>query len=111
MDPIRRRMAIGIFATVKDVETTIARLDALGIHRHECFSLPLDQAPSELVPHGLDQAPVDLRDLHVPVSGHILLRVYLETVRDEQIVARALLESAAESVQLHDVNPPTTTPG
>jgi hypothetical protein len=101
-------MAIGIFATVKDVETTIARLDALGIHRHECFALPANQAPSELVPHGLDQAPVDLGDLHMPASGHILLRVYLETVQQEQIVATTLLESPAESVQLHDVDPPTT---
>lgn len=107
MTPIRRRMAIGIFATVSDVETTIALLIALGIHRHECFSLPPDQTPSGLIQHGPDQDPVDFTNLQRPAAGPIMLRVYLETLRDEQIVARALLESPAQSVQLHDVNPPT----
>lgn len=108
MAPIRRRMAIGIFASVKDAQSAISRLDALGIRRHECFALPADQAPAGLVPHGPDQEPVDLRNPDLPAAGHIMLRVYLETVRDEQLVAGALLESPAESVQLHDVNPPRT---
>jgi hypothetical protein len=106
MVPIRRRMAIGIFATSKGVEIAISRLEALGIRRHECFALPADQAPSDLAPRQLEQVRIDLGTAQLPQSGHIVLRVYVDTVREEQLVAETLLDSPAESVQLHDVNPP-----
>lgn len=106
MVPIRRRMAIGVFATLGDVEVAIARLEALGIRRHECFALPAGQSPSDLVPRQLEQAHFDLGNGHAPEPGHMVLRVYVDTVREEQLVAGALLDSPAESVQLHDVNPP-----
>lgn len=106
MAPIRQRVAIGIFATVKDAESASSRLHALGIHSHECFALPRAPASAGVVPQVLDQEPVDLKGLVLPASGQIMLRVFLETVRAEQLVAGALLESPAESVQLHDVNLP-----
>lgn len=108
MVPIRRRMAIGVFSTLSDVEIAISQLEVLGIHRHECFALPADQSPSDLLPRQLEQARLDLSNGHAPENGHIVLRVYVDTVREEQLVAGALLDSPAESVQLHDVNPPVS---
>lgn len=106
MAPIRQRMAIGIFANVEDAESASSRLHALGFHLQECFVLPTAPTSSGMVPQVIDQEPVDLKGLVLPASGQIMLRVFLETVLDEQLVAGALLESPAESVQLHDVNLP-----
>ena len=47
-----------------------------------------------------------------PASGPFMLRVYPNTIAEEQTVARMLLESAALSVQLHDIGPPAaSSPG
>lgn len=99
MELARRRMAIGIFARSEDVEAVIGRF---GSSRHECFLLPADHTPSECDLFGPRQDAVALSAL----SGcQVMLRVYLDTLADEQLVARILLESAARSVQLHDVEP------
>ncbi|KRA43222.1 hypothetical protein [Devosia sp. Root635] len=77
-------MAIGVFATQGDAESVVLGLAALGITRFE------------RLPTSTDQAAADPR-------GTIVLRVYLQTLDEEQLVARTLLESNAQSVQLHDV--------
>lgn len=91
MNRVRRRMAVGIFASVRDAEQTISRLDAIGVSRHDCSLLPADQAPSEPALSGL--AP-----------GQIMLRIPLISQEDERAVAGVLLSSAACSVQLHDLD-------
>lgn len=85
MDRNRRRVAIGVFATLGDAESVVVRLTALGITHFE------------RLPASTDQAAAD-------PSNTIALRVYLQTPDEEQLVARALLESNAQSVQLHDVD-------
>lgn len=96
MGGVRRRLAIGIFASIEDVEAVIGRLGALGIAGCDYFELPGD----------LDAAGLAPGDAALLSAGHLALRVQLETPADEQSVARLLLESPALSVQLHDVNPP-----
>jgi hypothetical protein len=85
LDRNRRRVAIGLFATLGDAESVVVRLTALGITHFERLPVSADQAAT---------AP----------SNTIALRVYLQTPDEEQLVARALLESNAQSVQLHDVD-------
>lgn len=96
MDGVRRRLAIGIFDSIEDVEAVIGRLGALGIAGCDYFELPGDLGAAGLAPG----------DAALLSAGHLALRVYLETLADEQRVAKLLLESPALSVQLHDVNPP-----
>lgn len=95
MDRNRPRVAIGVFATIGDAEATMARLHELGIMHHECFSLPPDQTPPLTGPQPASEAH----------TGPVMLRIYLQTMADEQPVVAALLSSAAQSVQLHDVDP------
>ena len=78
-------MAIGVFATQGDAESVVLGLAALGITRFE------------RLPTSTDQAAAD-------PCGTVVLRVYLQTLDEEQLVARTLLESNAQSVQLHDVD-------
>lgn len=98
----RPRIAVGTFATAGEVEVMIARLRALGITRYERLMLPPDQPSRGLIADGSrqDQPPSAQRDA---VSGLPTLRVYLDNSNQEQIVAGALLASAARSVQLHDI--------
>lgn len=106
MNRNRRRMAIGVFATAGDAEVIVARLRALGIAHHDCFPLPPDQALSDL---GLEE--VDRQSGKSPlVAGPVVLRIHLKTAADEQAVVRTLLDSTAQSVQLHDVDPPPAPP-
>lgn len=100
MDVARRRMAIGIFAKGEDVEAIIGRFGTLGISHHECFSLTPGHEPSEQELYGSRQDAIALPAL---AGSRVMLRVYLDTLADEQVVAKILLESAAQSVQLHDV--------
>lgn len=82
-------MAIGVFATVGDAESVLARLTTLGITHFE--RLPADQATREAP----DQSANDT----------VTVRIYLQTPDEEQLVATTLLDSAARSVLLHDVDP------
>lgn len=94
----RRRVAIGIFATAEEAAATMARLRRLGIMRHECLSLPDDHVPSALsVARAVPATPT-------PAAGPVMVRTYLDTMAEEQVVVAALLESAAQSVQLHDID-------
>lgn len=105
----RRRVAIGIFAAATDIEAVLDRLRTLGIERCERFVLPADQSPSDLALQGPGHRPVMPFDSGEPASGPFMLRVYPNTMAEEQTVARMLLESAALSVQLHDLDPPATS--
>lgn len=100
MARFRPRIAIGTFANAGDVEVMIDRLQALGITRYERLSLPPDQASHDLVAGGGDAD----RAQHDTASATPTLRIYLDTSTQEQIVAGALLASAACSVQLHDID-------
>lgn len=64
--------------------------------------LPAGHDPSEQELYGLRQDAIALSALG---GSQVMLRVYLDTFADEQAVAKILLESAARSVQLHDVAP------
>ena len=66
------------------------------------FKLPLppDQAASALT------APVPAKPSDASSSGPVMVRTYLRSMADEQVVVMALLESAALSVQLHDIDSP-----
>ena len=112
MGSSRRRVAIGVFAAAADIEAVIGRLRTLGIERCEHFALPADQSPSDLALQGPGHRPVMEADMSEPASGPFMLRVYPNTIAEEQTVARMLLESAALSVQLHDIGPPAaSSPG
>ena len=75
-------------------------LQALGIAHSQCLPLPPDQAASALT------APVPAKPSDASSSGPVMVRTYLRSMADEQVVVMALLESAALSVQLHDIDPP-----
>lgn len=100
MDRNRRRVAIGLYATADDAAATMARLQTLGIGHYECLPLPPDQAASALTAQRSAQ-PADATS-----SGPVMVRTYLRSMEDEQVVVMALLESVAISVQLHDIDPP-----
>lgn len=95
MNRNRRRVAIGVFATRAEAQATVARLQALGIDHSECLPLPPGQAPSALA----EPRPASPGDS----PGLVMVRAYLGSMADEQTVVVALLDSAAQSVQLHDV--------
>ncbi|MHA6691010.1 hypothetical protein [Devosia sp. A449] len=99
MDRLRRRLAIGIFDNIGAVETIMAQLGALGITGCECFELTDDAALAE-------PGSIALDDVALRAERHLVLRIYLDTLADEQRVAKILLDSPALSVQLHDINPP-----
>jgi hypothetical protein len=99
----RPRIAIGAFATATEVETMIGRLLALGITRYERFSRPPGQTPSPLDPV-VGRSDSALSDRPAPLAATTMLRIYLQTPAQEQVVAGALLASAAQSVQLHDID-------
>lgn len=80
-------MAIGVFATLGDAESVLARLTTLGITHFERLST--DQAARKTPDH----------------PGMVTLKIYLQTPDEEQLVAATLLDSAARSVLLHDVDP------
>ena len=98
----RPRIAIGAFATVTEVEIMIERLRALGITHYECFSRPPGQTPYPLDPVVVGRS--DSADRPAPLAATPMLRIYLQTPAQEQVVAGALLASAARSVQLHDID-------
>ena len=100
MDRSRRRVAIGVYAKAEDATATMARLQALGIAHYQCLPVPPGQAASALTAHQ-PAPPAD-----APSSGPVMVRTYLRSPADEQAVVMALLESAALSVQLHDIDPP-----
>ena len=100
MDRSRRRVAIGVYAKAEDANGATARLQALGIGHCQCLPLPPDQAASALT------APQPVPPADAPSSGPVMVRTYLRSMADEQVVVMALLESPALSVQLHDIDPP-----
>lgn len=100
MDRSRRRVAIGVYATADDAATTMGRLQALGIAHYQCLPLPPDQAASALI------ASRPAKPADTSSSGPVMVRIYLRSPADEQVVVAALLESPAISVQLHDIDPP-----
>ena len=82
MERVRRRVAVGVFATRDDAEAMVGRLAALGITQ-VCVLTALPDQPN---------------------ARCIALRVPLQTLAQEQLVTRILLESAALSVELHDLD-------
>ena len=110
VDRIRRRMAVGVFATAGEIEPVVERLSAVGINRRECFVLSADQVSSTLALPGAHPEATTLVGNQAVPAGHIMLRVYLATMAEEQLVAGVLLASTASSVQLHDVDAQTAVP-
>jgi hypothetical protein len=105
MDNSRRRMAIATFASLGDVERTAKRLQALGVAQCERFFLPADQKPSDLAHNGPGWPSDWPSGARGDRANVMLLRVVFETAAQEQVVTKALLESDAQSVQLHDIDP------
>ncbi|HLV82199.1 MAG TPA: hypothetical protein VKY62_00305 [Devosia sp.] len=104
MTEVRRRAAIGIFATAAELDAVAARLTSQGISG--CMSCPLAQAVAEMG-QGDDQPALSaatLSDLHTRFPTAMMLRVDLSgNAKEEAMVAQTLLSSAAQSVQLHDL--------
>jgi len=103
MSEARRRAAIGIFATTADLDAVATRLASQGISR--CVSCPIAQAVAEMGP-GHDRPALSaatLGDLRLRCPSAVMLRVDLKGAKEEALVAKTLLESAAQSVQLHDL--------
>lgn len=101
MQRVRRRVAIGVFATRDDAQVMVVRLAALGVTR-DCLLTAVDDEPPPL--DRPDQSAIAPPGLTGDRSGRVALRVSLETLVQEQVVTRALLESVALSVELHDLD-------
>lgn len=100
MDQARRRVAIGVFATIGEMEVVAGRLKVLGITHFELLPIHAGQAPQE----GAGRSVQNLFQSHDPTSNTVALKIFLQTPDEERIVAGVLLGSAACSVQLHDVD-------
>ena len=103
MSQERLRTAIGVFATTADLDAVAARLRRQGIN--QCVACPIAQAAAAL---WQDRDLPALRDdmlgeLRARFPEAIMLRVDLRSASEEALVARTLLESSAQSVQLHDL--------
>lgn len=101
---VRCRVAIGIFADAAGVDAVRLRLHSQGIDR--CVSFDIGSATTENQ-QGNGSPPLSsamLGDLRARFPCAVVLRVELTgAAKDEALVARTLLESAAQSVQLHDL--------
>ena len=106
MDRNRRRVAIGVFATLGDAESVVVRLTALGITHFERLPASANQAAANPDREASDQSLGVSSQSYSPSSSAVSLRIYLHTPDEEQLVAATLLASAARSVLLHDIDPP-----
>ena len=104
MSVVRHRTAIGIFANSADLDAVASRLHSQGIDR--CTSFDVGSGATE--PREFRGAPPLssslLVDLRARYPNALVLRIDLTGgAKEEALVARTLLESAAQSVQLHDL--------
>tara|TARA_R110002020_G_scaffold18686_28_gene64924 strand:+ start:1125 stop:1439 length:315 start_codon:yes stop_codon:yes gene_type:complete len=104
MSEARRRAAIGIFTTTADLDAVMSRLHSQGIDRYVAFDIaspPHGAAQSSATP---PLSPAMLGDLQARYPHAFVLRIDLTGgPKEEALVARTLLDSAAQSVQLHDL--------
>ncbi|MGV8832055.1 MAG: hypothetical protein ACOH2N_08785 [Devosia sp.] len=104
MSEARRRAAIGIFATSADLDAVTLQLHNQGIDRCVSFAVDLGAIETE---QGRGNPPLSsamLGDLRARFPHTVVLRVDLSgAAKEEDLVARTLLGSAAQSVQLHDL--------
>ena len=104
MSAARHRTAIGIFANAADLDAVTARLLDQGIDR--CMSFDVGSGSVE-VQQFRGTPPLSssmLGDWRARYPSAFVLRVELTGgAKEEAMVARTLLDSAAQSVQLHDL--------
>jgi len=103
MSEVRRRAAIGIFTTVADLDAVTSKLRSQGVERCETFDV--GSAANEISRGGAFPLLSSslLGDLQARYPHAFVLRVDLTGgAKEEAMVARTLLDSAAQSVQLHD---------
>ena len=104
MPETRRRAAIGIFANNADLDAATLRLHDRGIDDCVWFAvdagIPDPRTGSAILP----LSPATLEALRARFPHALVLRVDLGGgAREDALVAQTLLESAAQSVQLHDL--------
>ena len=104
MRETRRRAAIGIFANTADLDAATSRLRSKGIRHWEWFTVT---PGSPATGQGGGHPPLStsmLGDLRARYPTALVLRVDLTGgAAEETLVAQTLLESAAQSVRLHDL--------
>jgi len=101
MSEARHRAAIGVFATTADMDAVTARLASQGICC--CVSFPAAQETAGPGQGDLPLSAATLGDLRARFPSAVVLRIELKGAREEALVAQTLLDSAAQSVQLHDL--------
>lgn len=103
MPEIRRRAAIGIFNTAADLDAVSSRLRNQGIERCVAFDIGLAAAGLQQVGAFPLLSSSLLGDLRARYPHAFMLQVDLTGgAKEEAMVARTLLDSPAQSVQLHD---------
>ena len=104
MPEVRRRAAIGIFNTAADLDAVTSKLRSQGVDR--CVTLDVGSAAvgiQQVGPFPLLSSSL-LGDLQARYPDAFMLQVDLTGgAKEEALVARTLLASAAQSVQLHDL--------
>jgi len=104
MPELRRRAAIGIFATSAELDAVTARLRSQGVER--CVWFDVDSGLLSLPQAGGTPtlSPAMLGNLQARYPHALVLQIDLTGgIKEETMVAKTLLDSAAQSVQLHDL--------
>ncbi|MGV8855812.1 MAG: hypothetical protein ACOH2L_14325 [Devosia sp.] len=104
MPEARRRAAIGIFANSADLDAATLRLHDRGIDGYLSFQVEAGSSELEQGRGNPPLSPSTLDALRARFPHALVLRVDLTGgAKQDALVAQALLESAAQSVQLHDL--------
>ncbi|MCS6760327.1 MAG: hypothetical protein MO852_16410 [Candidatus Devosia euplotis] len=104
MPEARHRAAIGVFATAADLDAVAARLLGQGISHCLTFTVAQSGGGDDPVPGNPPLSAATLDELRARFPAAMVLRVDLSgSARGEALVAQILLDSAAQSVQLHDL--------
>ncbi|MCS6762422.1 MAG: hypothetical protein MO846_11055 [Candidatus Devosia symbiotica] len=101
---VRHRAAIGVFANTADLDAVAIRLRDQGIDH--CLSFAVDQtsASNESSRGSPPLSAATLGDLRAKFPTAVVLCIDLSgSSKEETLVAQTLLNSAAQSVQLHDL--------
>ena len=101
MSEARRRAAIGVFATTADIDAVTTRLRSQGVRC--CTWCPIAQAVADMGQGRPALSAATMGDLRTRYPQALMLRVDLHGSHEEALVAQTLLDSPAQSVQLHDL--------
>jgi hypothetical protein len=112
MDNYRTRVALSVFENAADLALAVSGLQAAGIAPENLIRIPPEAGKAVAIdPQAgaiakfIDWAPPRMAaDLTVALAaGSTILIVVINAPGTEQTVSRALLESSALGVQLHDL--------